>query len=484
MKIIIWTTVGVVVIVMVVVGVIAMLGAKGDMSHGKGTKVRLHTVGTGDLVEFVTAPGEVAPRTKVAISARVSALIVAMPFEEGDTVTAGDPNAETPIEPSVLVSLDAAELTSSLRAVEARRAAQDAQRQVEIERIASQRARIDQTKASLAQANRDLSRQQELLASGDASQSVVDQAQSRVDELAAQLDSAEHDLAASQQSLVVSQYNLEGIDAEIARARDSLGHTKIVSPIDGVVTRVNAEVGELAMTGTMNNPGTVILEVADLSTMVVNAQIDEADVGGIKVGQPVKVHIHAYPDRVFKGTVSSVALAAAQGASRYFQTEILLDTEGDRIYCGLNADVDVEVARHQGVLTIPSQAVLGRPIEDLPTDIREDNPNVDETKTIVTVVYRCIDNKAVVTPVKIGASDATHTVIQSGLAEGDCVIIGPYKELEKIKHDQKVQDEKAAEKDKAAKDKADKDKTTEGKTENDENDGAEKSADPPSESGE
>ena len=444
MKILIWVTVGVVLLGAVVVAVIAMLGAKLDASKGQGTKVRLQVVERGSLVESVTAPGEVGPQTKVAISARVSARIVALPHEEGDAVTAGNPEADPPVPPSVLVRLDATDLEAALRAVKARRAAQAAQAQVERARIAAQRSRIKQVTASREQALRELERKQQLLASADVSQSVVDEWQSRVDELSAELESAGHNLAASEGSLVVLGHNLEGVDAEIARAEDNLKDTTIVSPIDGVLTRLNAEVGELAVTGTMNNPGTVILEVADLSQMVVRAQIDEADVGRIEVGLPVRVHIHAYTDRIFDGTVNSVALTAERGATKYFKTEVLLETAGQRIYSGLNADVEVEVARHEEVLTVPSQAVLGRPLDDLPAEIRDDNPDIDDTKTIATVVYRCIDNKAVVTPVTIGPSDATRTIIRTGLSVDDVVIVGPYKVLEKIKHDEKIQDEKAA----------------------------------------
>ena len=137
MKIVIWVTVGVLVLVAVIVAVIAMLGAKLDPSQGQGTKVRLAAVERGSLVESVTAPGEVAPRTKVAISARVSARIVELPHEEGDAVTAGDPDAVPPVPPSVLIRLDATDLEAALRVVKARRAAQKAQDQVELERIAA-----------------------------------------------------------------------------------------------------------------------------------------------------------------------------------------------------------------------------------------------------------------------------------------------------------------------------------------------------------
>ena len=92
------------------------------------------------------------------------------------------------------------------------------------------------------------------------SQSVVDQAQTKVDELSAQFKAAESELVASTASLTVSRHRLVGAEAEIARAKENLSYTTITSPIDGIVTRVNAKVGELVVTGTMNNPGTTILE--------------------------------------------------------------------------------------------------------------------------------------------------------------------------------------------------------------------------------
>jgi HlyD family secretion protein len=107
----------------------------------------------------------------------------------------------------------------------------------------------------------------------------------------------------------------------------------------------------------------------------------------------------------------------------------------------LTADVEVETARHEDVLTIPSQAVLGRAVDELPQALR-DKPEVDKSKSLVTVVYRIVDGKAVVTPVRVGASDVTRTIIESGLNEGESVIVGPYKVLEKLTNDQKVKDEK------------------------------------------
>jgi HlyD family secretion protein len=111
----------------------------------------------------------------------------------------------------------------------------------------------------------------------------------------------------------------------------------------------------------------------------------------------------------------------------------------------MTAHVDIETRKHTDVLKVPSQAVLAREIDGLPLEIRDKSPEVDKAKTFATVVYRYVDGKAVVTPVKIGPGDLTHTIILSGIKEGEKIIVGPYKELDKLTHDKTVQDEREAE---------------------------------------
>jgi HlyD family secretion protein len=119
-----------------------------------------------------------------------------------------------------------------------------------------------------------------------------------------------------------------------------------------------------------------------------------------------------------------------------------LDSHEKQLYSGLTAEVEIETHRHANILKIPSQSVLGRRVDELPAKIRDGNPNVDTKKTFTTVAYRYKDGKAVVTPIIVGSSDATDTIIRSGLGEDDRVITGPYKALEKLKHDQRVEDER------------------------------------------
>jgi HlyD family secretion protein len=427
-------------------------------SSRKPTTVRVEQAQLGELVEFVSAPGEIEPKTKVEISAKVAARVVELPYEEGDRVTCGNPKANPPVPPSVLVRLDSKDLESQLLSAQANRAAQAAQIEVELARIASQKASLDGTSATLEQARRDFERQRELLKSQDISQSTFDQTKLKVDELAAQYEASKHTLQAAELNLQVLKHNLEAADARIDQAKEALSYTTIATPIDGVITRINAEVGELVMTGTMNNPGTVIMEVGDLSKMIVVAQVDEADVAKLELGQKATVHIDAFGDREFKGVVHSIALShdMTRSQTKYYKTEILLENTDVKLHSGLTAHVDIETRKHTDVITVHSQAVLAREVDSLPLEIRENCPQIDAAKTYATVVFRYDDSKAIATPVEIGQSNLTHTIIKSGLTQDDKIIVGPYKILEKLKHNQKVQDEREAQ---AKKDELGKSKT-------------------------
>jgi HlyD family secretion protein len=447
-----------VIITLVVVSAAAIVYKVKTRASNKPTIVRIENAQRGELVEFVSAPGEIEPSVNVAISAKVSARITELPYEEGDIVTCGSTDTNQPEPASVLVRLDAKDLESRLLSTEANYSAQVAQLEVEKARISSQQSNLIGLDASLKQSQRDLERQKGLLESQDISQATFDQSKLKFDEFKSRYDSAKHTLEAAELNLVVLQHNLEAAGANVTQAEEALSYTTITSPIDGVVTRINAEVGEVVIFGTMNNPGTVILEVADLSTMLLVAQVDEADVGKLRVGQKSTVFVQTFPDEEFKGVVDTIALThriSPSTGTKYFRTEILLEGEVQKLFSGLTAHVDIETIKHEDILNVPSQAVLGRAIDDLPLDIRENCPEVDKEKTFTPAVYRYIDGKAVVTPVKIGPSNLTHTVILSGITEDDKIIVGPYKELEGLKHDKKIRDEREVEAEKKKKKKAD-----------------------------
>jgi HlyD family secretion protein len=377
------------------------------------TEVRVEEPGEGTLVETIQAPGRIEPHTDVQIAAEVSARIVALPFDEGQDVRKGD----------VICRLDDKDVRALLISAEARR---DGERY----RLRSDQARLAGLQSNMTFARRELERIRSLHETGDVSLRDLDNAEERVQDLDTSIEATTH-------SISVAEALLAAAEADIERAQDGLENTVISSPMDGLITVLNVEVGEV-VTGSTTNPGTVLMTIADLSRMVHNAEVAESDIAQVEIGQRAKLHINAYPDDVFSGTVRQIAWQRSGATeSGFFVTEIEIDLQGRQIRSGLHANTDIEVETHEGVI-VPRQAIVVREIDDLPDEIRED-PLVDSTKSKVQVVYRCVDGKAVCTPVKAGASDLTHRLVEDGLeVGGDPVIVGPYKVLETIKHDELV----------------------------------------------
>lgn len=411
--------IGTVVFLLVVVGggaaVVApkLIKAGGDSDKG-GIEVQIEPVVRGTLVQTVSAPGAIEPHTKVEISAQVSARIVALPFREGEDVKAGD----------VVVRLDARDLAAALASAQAG--------------LKSNEAALDGAKAAFIRAQAEFDRVKELYDTHDVSKS--------------ELDMTEADFLQARSRLGQAEQAIEIAKANIEQREKDLDNAIITSPIDGTITRLNAEIGETVVVGTLNNPGSVIMEVADLSRMLLKAQVDEINIAEVVPGQRAIIYINAYPDREYTGTVQRVSLKRQIGADGvgYFETEILVDlSEGETLYSGLTANTDIEVETMHDALVVPSQAVVDRRVDELPKDIRENDPLVDRDKTFARIVYVVgEDRKTVATPVSAGPSDQRHTVILAGIDEGERVVVGPFKVLTTLENGQLTRDIEA-EKDQA-----------------------------------
>lgn len=371
----------------------------------KATFVRLETAKRGDLVRVVSAPGVIEPRQKVDISAQVSARIIAMPYREGRRVKQGE----------VIVRLDADDLKASLESAKAS--------------LRSEEARLAGAKASMENMTQELGRKRELWASKDISKAELDTAE------------AEYSRAESAYNQVV--HSIAIAKANIDRATKNLSYTVIAAPFDGVVTSAQAEVGELVVVGTLNNAGSVIMQVADLNSMIVKAKVDETNIAPVAIGQRAKVYINAFPNRTFGGVVETIQPLRVidKDGTAYFQAEVKLEVPEDvAVYSGMTANADIEVETFRDVIKVPSQAVVERMVEELPSGALTDSTLVDRNKKWTRVVYVYENDKSVVQPVIVGPSDLTDTVILKGLEDGRKVIAGPFKVLVSLKGDQKLTD--------------------------------------------
>ncbi len=369
----------------------------------KPTEVRLGKAVKGDLVRTVSAPGQVEPKTKVEISSQVSARIIALPFRENDTVKAGD----------VVVRLDARDLAALLDSAKAQ--------------LRSEEARLDGAKAAEATSKSELDRKRRLLESRDISPS--------------EFEAAELDYRRASSSLRQAEHSIEIARANIQRAEKDLDNTIITAPFDGVITYLKAEVGETVVVGTLNNPGSIIMEIADLGVMLVKARVDEANIAPIREGQKARVFINAYKDMLLTGTVTHVSLKREvdKDGTAYFETEIQLDLPKDLLLrSGLTANADIEVETFRDVVKVPSQAVVDRAVDDLPAGAVPSATQADRAKKYVQVVFGVENGKAMARVVHTGSSDLTDTIVLDGLSPDTPIVVGPFKALLALKNDQLV----------------------------------------------
>lgn len=364
----------------------------------------------GDLERTISAPGSIEPKRLIKISSQVSAKVLALPFEEGQRVSKGD----------VVIRLDPQDLVAIMDSARAG--------------LRGQQASLGGAEAALINARLSYERLQQLNETGDATR--------------AELDSAEASFLQAKSSKEVLTHQIDQAKAQIDRAQKDLDNTTITSPIDGVITSLNTEVGETVIVGTTNNAGSVIMEIADLSQMLLKAAVDEANIAPVEVGQNAKIFINAYADREYDGVIQRIGLKrqVAGDGTGTFIVEILMDLpEGETLYSGLSASTDIIVEHFYDAKIVPSQAVVDRRIEELPEDIRTGDGLIDLNKTFTRIVYRVVDGKTVATPVKVGPSDLTQTVITEGLSADDIIVTGPFRVLVDLKHDKAVKDQNAKE---------------------------------------
>ncbi len=210
--------------------------------------------------------------------------------------------------------------------------------------------------------------------------------------------------------------------AHLDQSQDNLSKTRIYAPISGRVVRLNVEQGETVMMGTMNNAGTVIITIADLSDMQARVDVDESDVVNLRVGQSAKIKLDAMPDTFFKAKVSTVGYmpnssmaSAAEGVTDFEVLIDLVDTDPAQ-RPGMSVTADIITAERKNVVVCPLQAIGRR-------KINED----EESRETVFVVKK--DNTVKLTAVETGISDGRSVEIVSGLKKGNMIVTGPYKIL-------------------------------------------------------
>ena len=392
----------------IIIGVIALLvlgtAASIQASRGRtsGVEVRTDEIELRDLVEVVTASGNIRALRTVDISSEVSAKVAELLVDAGEDVVRGQ----------ILLRLEPDQYRAAVARTEAS--------------LAQARAGQTQQEANLVQAERDLNRLLALRARDTVLVSglQVDDARTRVDVAVAMLTSSQHGVA---QWL-----------ASVDEAEEQLSKTIFRAPMDGKVTRLNVEEGQTVIIGTMNNAGSLVLTISDLSVIEVVVQVDETDVPSISIGDSATIRIDAFGDREFTGHVTEIGnsainppsrQAAGQQAAIDFEVVLTLDANDALLRPDLSATADIVTESRWNVIGVPIIALTVR--EEEPDSTAADFSEDDELED-VEGVFVVSDGKVTFTAVEVGIAGQEYFEIVSGLSVGDTVVAGPYQRIRQL----------------------------------------------------
>lgn len=351
-------------------------------------------VARGDLTVTVTATGTVQPTTRVEVSSELAGILASVEVDFNDRLTVGQ----------VLARLNASKLTAQLATAEAQEAAA--------------RARVAQAEATLREVNETLTTQQELAGKGLASRS--------------NMVSVEANAARARAAVDMAQADLTLAKANLDLARADLDKSVIRSPIDGVVLNRKAEVGQIVGPG-LNDPVLFVL-AEDLTRMELLADVDEADIGQVTVGQRARFTVDAFDNRDFDATITQVRYASEVTDDVVtYKAVLAVDNPDLRLRPGMTATATITVAEETGVLLVPNAALRWAPPRNtggqgaaglagliLPSAVgRSSAPSLGTGRSL----WVLRDGGPVEVSVDVGATDGRNTQVSGeGLAEGDAVI--------------------------------------------------------------
>ncbi len=375
----------------------------------KPTPVQMATVGREDLQAKVTANGRVQAQKKVDLSATVAGQVTHLAVEEGDRVKKGQFLLQIdPVSPRAAARSSEASMQALLR-------------------------EVDSARARLEQAGLDARRAEENHAARIISNADYDQARTA-------LATAEAGLRAAQRRVEQAQATLEG-------ARDTLAKTTVLSPIDGVVTAKRVEEGEVAVIGVLNQPGTVLLTISDMSVVEAEMEVDETSIPSVKLGQRARVRIDAYPNRTFDGVVTEVGSSPIdrstsqqqQSEAIKFKVKVRIENPPDTIKPGLSVQADLLTGFRSQALVVPLQALVLREVPRPAGGKAEPGAPRDEEG-----VYLVENGKVRFQPLQTGLLGELSVEVVKGLKGGETLVTGPFRALRSLKPGDSVEREKAA----------------------------------------
>jgi HlyD family secretion protein len=379
-------------------GILVALVLAGIMAARRqtGMPVQAAEAARQDLQAKVSANGKIQAVKKVDITASSIGQVTRMLVQEGDAVRPGQ----------LLLEIDP---------VQSRAAAQsrEANLKATSHDLAAAEAKLDQTRKNFVRA--ELNRKAQIISESD-----YEQARTNLDMDAAAARSA--------------RQHVDQARADLAGAADVLVKTRVTSPMSGMVTGKHIELGETAVPGLQNQPGTVLLTISDMSLVEAEMEVDEASIPMVQLGQAAQARIDAYPNQVFDGKVTEVGgspiVQANTNEAIKFKVKIQLAQPPAGVKPGLSTQADIFTGSRTQVLAVPIQALVMKGVPQPGQGPREQEG-----------VFLIERGRAVFRPLKTGLMGDLTVEVLSGLQGGEQVIVGPFKALRELRDGDPVRPE-------------------------------------------
>src|SRR5213594_1221941 len=453
--------------VLIVVVALSIVGYGMFIRNRGVVRVQTGRVIRQDLTQTVSANGEIKPKKYVNVSSNMMGRIVGLPVREGDHVRAG----------TLLVQLESIQSEADVRSAEA---SLDAA-QTELEgmsasirsaqaAVATAKAEITRSEADLARARQNFDRAEQMTREGLIAKEQYDRAKADFDISSAQLNAANARMTQSeaQEAQALKQRDSTAVRiaqqrAALTRARDQFSKTTIRSTLDGIITNLPVNEGEIAIVGIQNQPGTTLMTIADMSIITAEVKVDETDIVNVRLGQEARIKVDALGDRMLLGQVTEIgnsALARTTSSSigtsgtgqeaKDFKVVITLDDPPPELRPGLSCTATIETATRQQIVTAPIQALTIREFD--PADpIAQSTGAVAVTAPAARANKKKVEKEGVFVinngvaffrPFKTGITGTTDIEIIEGLTENDQIVTGPYQVLRTLADNARVKIQK------------------------------------------
>lgn len=373
-------------------GFVTLRGASVDIDPSK-----LASVERGTMVRSVVATGKVEPITKIEIKSKANGIIKALQVNVDSVVAEGD----------VLAELDKDQLLAQVRGAEANLLA--ARAALEGAEAQLKKNTVEAEGPDVAFARRAYERAQSLFAQHLISQSSLDDTQSAV-------EVAENKRRAAQSQLFVSQARVSEARAQVAQAKaaadkagEDLANSTLRSPIKGTVLTRDVELGSpVSSILNLGANATLVMTLGNIDQVFVRGKVDEADIGRVQLGQPARIRVETFRDKVFNGKVTQISpMGVEKDNVTNFEVRVSIDNPGKELKANMTANAEIVLEEHPGSLLVSEAAIVYD---------GEKHPFVDLADPASKTGRRRV-------PVKLGVGNGTRIQVLEGVKEGDKVVL-------------------------------------------------------------